>query len=552
MSAAPRVANPSQDIPPGAHEYGDGHVSFAIWAAWKKSINLIGDFNDWDFQKTPLAVSDEGLWWVELDLPAGEHAYQFVVDGETVVSDPYARELKWDGGGPQPHAIVRVGAQPYSWNDGNFGIRPLNQLVIYELHVGDFSPEGTFAGVTERLDYIRDLGVDAIELMPIQEFPGDRSWGYNPAYFFCPESSYGSNDELKQLVDAAHQRGIGVFLDVVFNHTDSSSPLNLLYPYDNNPYWSTDGNPWGFPDFNHWNDATKRLIRDIQDYWLQEFHIDGFRYDHVEGIGFDGESGASFITWSARQSKPYVYLIAEQLVDPVSVVLDTEMDASWNPAYHHVLMAQLREGDFQGTSYGDMESLMKVSNFSNEGYSDNAQSINYAETHDQERLCFEVQSNNLDHSTALRKSKLGAAALYTAAGVPMLYHGQEFGMDTPKTTDVNKLQWERLDDPAAQDVLRAYQSLANLRHNEPALQGNNIEPVLVDNERKILVYKRWNDGGNQVVVALNFAPDHQYAEIEFPRAGRWHEWMFDYDEDFDVARRQIEIPGSGAKVWVTI
>ncbi len=109
--------------------------------------------------------------------------------------------------------------------------------------MGDFSPEGTFAGVIERLDHLAHLGVDAIELMPIQEFPGDRSWGYNPAYFFAVEGAYGGAEDLKRLVDAAHQRGIGVILDMVFNHTASDSPLNLLYQYDQNPYFSSDGNP---------------------------------------------------------------------------------------------------------------------------------------------------------------------------------------------------------------------------------------------------------------------------------------------------------------------
>jgi 1,4-alpha-glucan branching enzyme len=339
---------------------------------------------------------------------------------------------------------------------------------------------------------------------------------------------------------------------MVFNHTADDSPLNLLYRYDQNPYFSSDGNPWGFPDLNHWNDATKRLIKDIQDYWLIEFHIDGFRYDHVEGIRYDAESGAAFMTWAARQTKPHAYLIAEQLMDPVSVVRDTEMDASWHPAFHDVLAAQLREGEYHGRHYGDMQALLSVMSFRGQGYSDNAQAINYLECHDQDRICFDIQSNGLDHGTALRKARLGAVALFTAAGVPMLFHGQEFGMDTPKTTDTNKLQWERLDDPAARELMHSLGSLAQLRHDTPALQGNTFEPLLIDWERKILVFKRWNDGGSQVVVALNFAPSQQFAEkIEFPRAGRWHEWMFNYEEDFGAtARRQIEMPGSGAKIWV--
>lgn len=549
--ATPPVGNPPHAMPSGCFEQGDGKVSFALWAPWKKSVTLVGDFNGWDRNATPMTVSDEGMWWVELELQPGEYGYQYVIDGETYISDPYAHKLRW-AEGPQPQAVVTIGATSYEWHDSNFGIAPLNKLVLYEIHVGDFSPEGTFAGVTARLDYLQDLGINAIELMPVQEFPGDHSWGYNPAFFFAPESAYGSVDDLKALVDGAHQRNIGVILDMVFNHTSGDNPINFLYPYDENPYFSDQGNPWGFPDLDHWNDATKRYIQDIQGYWLNDFHIDGFRYDHVEGIGYDSVSGASFMTWAARQTKPYVYLIAEQLQDPLSVVRDTNMDASWHLAFQRMLNAQLREGDYHGNSYGDMEGTMGVIDFRTQGYGDNAQAINYLESHDEERVCREVQSNNLDYGVALRKSKLGAVALFTAAGVPMLYHGQEFGMDTAKTIDVNKLQWDKLADGGVEDLRNTYKSLITLRYNEEALQGNTIEPLLVDNDRKLLIYKRWTDQGSQVVVALNFAPEQQFAEIDFPRAGRWHEWLFDYDEDFGDAHQQIEIPGSGAKVWVAI
>lgn len=549
---APEKANPPQDIQLGAHDLGDGKVSFALWAPWKKAVHVAGDFNDWKPEKLALAVSEEGVWWAIIELEPGEYAYQYVLDAEHYIADPYARKLKW-GDSAQPHTIVTVGEQPYQWNDSDFQAPPFNELVIYELHVGDFSPEGTFKGVTAKLDYLQDLGINAIELMPIQEFPGDVSWGYNPAFFFTPESSYGSINDLKELIDQAHQRQIAVILDMVFNHTAGDNPITLLYAYDNNPYFSDQGNPWGFPDLDHWNEATKRYIYDIQRYWLEEFHIDGFRYDHVEGIGYDFINGASFMAWSARQIKPHVYLIAEQLQDPISVVHDTDMNASWHQAFERKLMAQLREGDFHGNSYGDMQGLHAVINFRSQGYSDNAQAVNYIESHDEERVCYEVQTNNLDYATALRKSKLGAVALFTACGVPMLYHGQEFGEDTPKTIDVNKLQWEKLDDPAVQDLRNTYQSLIMLRRSQEALRQNGFEALLVDDERKLIVFKRWTEGGSQVVVALNFEPTQQFAEIDFPRAGRWHEWMFDYDEDFgDQPHRTIEIPGSGAKVWVAI
>lgn len=547
----------TEPVTAGAVDHGYERVTFGLFAPHKKDVRLIGDFNNWDPNAAVMTLNADGLWVTELNLPPAEYGYQFLIDHgsdkEVTIADPYSRRLRYVEGTAEPHSVIVVGQTPFVWHDDGFGTKPLNELVIYELHVGDFSPEGTFKGVTAKLDYIRDLGVSAIELMPVQEFPGDRSWGYNPAYFFAPESSYGSADDLKELIDQAHQRGIAIILDMVFNHTDASNPLTRLYPYQESPYFGQDGNPWGFPDFNHWSDATKRFIRDVQDYWLLEFHVDGFRYDHTEGIGWDAENGMNFIAWAARQTKPHVCLIAENLKDPAGVVKNTHVDASWHESFHGVLRAQLREGEFQGHQYGDMQAVLNEMIYSREGYGDNAQAINYLESHDQERIAFEVRTNpTLDIDQAVNaKSKLGALAMFTAQGVPMLYAGQEFGEQTRKTVDANKLHWERLNDGTWSDLKNFYASLAKLRAANPALTKNTIEPIVVDNERKVLVFKRWDDGGNQVVVGLNFSPVSQTLDVGFPRAGKWHEWTRDYDEELgENPVKSVELPPSGGKVWI--
>ncbi|HEY1014926.1 MAG TPA: alpha-amylase family glycosyl hydrolase, partial [Herpetosiphonaceae bacterium] len=470
---------------------------------------------------------------------------------ETIIGDPYARELRW-AGGDQPHAILRLGDDGYQWNDGGFGMKPLNELVIYELHVGDFSPEGTFKGVTERLPYLRDLGVNAIELMPIFEFPGDQSWGYNPAYFFAPESSYGSPDELRELIDQAHQHGIGVLLDVVFNHVHESSPINYLYPYDQNPFFSSDSNPWGFPDLNHWNEACKQLLADVQTYWLTEMHIDGFRYDYAPGIGFDGENGMSFLTWQAREVKPHAYLLVENTDDYTSMVHQTNADASWHIAFRYQMIANLRETEFNGAQYADLEATMRALDFRGAGYSDNAQAINFLESHDEQRVVWEATSNPAIHpDTARLKSKLGAICLMTAAGVPMLYHGQEFGMWTERTIEANKLQWELLEHDDGRDLHGFYRGMAQLRTTCAALVGNNIGPLAMDHERKLLAYHRWTDSGDcRVVVVVNFGIETEYMDVPFPAPGVWHEWVYDYDEHVGEGPASIQVPGSGGKIFV--
>jgi len=551
------LAQTAPSLRPGVVVHEDGAVSFGLYAPFKQTVHLIGDFNGWDLDAAPMTFQPDGLWTARVQLEPGLYGYQFLIDrglpGEVTIADPYSTRLRWVEGRDQPHSLVEVGAAPYVWGDQEFRIKPLNELLIYELHVGDFSPEGTFKGVTARLDYIRDLGVNAIELMPVQEFPGDRSWGYNPAYYFCPESTYGTVKDLKELVDQAHQRGIGILLDMVFNHTDASNPLTRLYAYQDNPYYGEDGNPWGFPDIDHWNDATKHLIHDIQAYWLDAFHVDGFRYDNAEGIGYDFMSGIQYIAWDARETKHHAYLIAENIPDPVPMVLYTDIDASWHESFQRVARAQLREGEFEGVHYGDMHALLAKMDFRVDGYTDNAQAVNYLESHDQQRLAYEIRTNpalDIDEAVAA-KSKLGALLLFTAAGVPMLYAGQELGTGSPRTIDQNRLDWDRLNAPIWEGLRRWYVSLAYLRAQNRALRLNNFEPLLVDPGRKLLAFKRWDDGGNQIVVALNFAPYQQFAELDFPRGGRWHEWTYDYDEDLGgSSRHTVELPPSGGKVWV--
>lgn len=553
LSSSKSTIHRSLPQPPalGAHELTPGQVTFALWAPWKKSVSLIGDFNDWDAAADPMKLDKDGIWSITRKLEPGEHAFQFLIEGKIAVASPYSLQVRDVPNQEQPHSIIHVGEKPFEWHDQDFKIKPFNQLVIYELHVGDFSPEGTFDGVVSKLDHIQNLGVNVIELMPIQEFPGDRSWGYNPAFFFAPEQAYGDTRAFRRLVDECHRRGIAVILDMVFNHTAPQSPLNLLYPYDKNPYMSTDGNPWGFPDLNHWNQATKRYIKDIQDYWLTECHVDGFRYDHVEGINWDGEHGMSFISWAARQTKPDVLLIAEILVqDPASVVQHTEVNASWHWQFSRALRCHLTESDRDGFRCGDMQKMMSLIVHAGSGYSDNSQPINYVESHDEERLAWDVLRNPaMNEDSALRKSQLAAIALFTAQGIPMIYSGQEFCAASPKTIDESKLPWENMTQPRGQLLYKHYATLAYLRQHCPAMQFNNIAPILVDDERRIIVFKRWIDQ-SVAVIALNFASNAQTVTFTFPTPGLWHEWLFNYDEMTSAEPFHAEIPGSYGKVWI--
>ncbi|MDD5091696.1 MAG: alpha-amylase family glycosyl hydrolase, partial [Candidatus Wallbacteria bacterium] len=367
-----------------------------------------------------------------------------------------------------------------------------------------------------------------------------------------PETAYGTPDDFKALVDACHRQSIAVILDVVFNHCCGDCPLAQMYPYNENPYFSTDHNPWGFPDFNHWSDCTKRCTKDVLEHWMREYHIDGFRFDYTIGIGYDGYNGVSYISWAARQFKNDVYLIAEHLPQDPHVVHSTNMDSLWHDTFHDQMKANLREGVYEHSNYwGDLDKTVKGLFFAADGFSDNAQVVNYTESHDEERVIFEALTNSsLNFDIAVQKSRLGAIALFTAAGVPMLYHGQEFGMDTRKTIDPNKLKWNKLTSSTGESLFWIYQRLSKLRKDHPALRFNNLEVMKKYSDKKVLVYKRWDLNGDIVVVALNFSNDTQYVDIPFPYNGKWFECIYDFTADVNGnSLSNHDIPPSSGKIF---
>ena len=184
----------------GAVDTGDGRIMFTLFAPRKGRVALVGNFNGWNADANLLTQVSDGLWSIEKHLDPGAHYYQYLIDG-TKICDPYAREVLWPPGGASnpepPQAVLRVGAAPYQWRSDGWQRPAFRDLIIYETHVADFTPEGTFAAMTGRLDYIRDLGVNAIEMMPVTEDTFDEEWGYQPTYFFAVNHDYGTADDLK-------------------------------------------------------------------------------------------------------------------------------------------------------------------------------------------------------------------------------------------------------------------------------------------------------------------------------------------------------------------
>ncbi len=510
----------------GATEHEDGTVTFALYAPGKQFVSLIGDFNDWDPNEHMMNRSPDGTWWLTLPLEPGRYRYQYKVNGQQRIADPYARKVHWrtpEGkkGFLAAHAktVLDIGADPFEWTAVDYERPSLEELVIYEFYIHDLCPGEGFAGVIERLDYIRDLGFNAIEPLPFHPWPGEESWGYNPAFLFAVEELYGTPDDLKRLIDEAHQRGMAVIIDMVLNHTDHNAPLYRLYgpDYDASPYFMDfDGFNWGMPKIDQQSEAVKRYTADVIRFWIEEYRIDGFRYDATRWTGWQGYNdwGASWYAYVARQADPDNIQIAEHLPTDPELFIQTEMDTGWHAHFRWRLREMIRDAQLDSREF---EMIMKPGRL---GFESAFQRIPYTESHDEERVVRELRNAGHDESNVFRRAETALALTLTAPGIPMIYAGQEFGEYTPLFVGWNPLNWDLLDRPENRRLHRSTRELTRLRTAHPALQGEHIEILVNDARRHVAAFER-RSGDDAVVVAVNFGHRPQTVQLDLPVMGYW-------------------------------
>lgn len=599
------------ESPPPDHLWGGAHynlmapdtVTIIFYAPWKPFVSLVGDFNRWDTRRHPMQRAVDGRFWITIPTP-GETRYGFYVaiddTSHVWVGDPYATEVHWQ---PAEHghpggawAYLRRPSN-FAWSDDDWQTPPLRDMVIYEFCVRDFVGEwrenepryGTFRNLRHKIEYLRHLGVNAVEIMPVMAFPGDSSWGYNPVFYFAPAAAYGDADDLRAFVDACHAAGIAVILDVAFNHAWGDHPWYRIYPpmYDARGGFVRDLNPffhhtpqnvnaWGGVDWEHFVPDTTRYFQDVVRHWLREFHLDGFRFDWVCGVdydssnpmqpGFDPFAGIAAIAWAARQEKPDCVLIGEHWQldgthpdkTAAKLVRETQVDAAWNGDFHHTLENVLN----QRWQWEKQDIKRAIGGFRNLGYARADQVINYTASHDEVRPEHEIHFYSARHlarprgwsmeSLELALAKLGLVALFAGAGVPMLWSGQEFGDNSPRTIDFQPLQWHKLDDARHRAHCDMVRRLIHARRTHPALRSNNISFDWMDFSRtKMLLFWRWEDAaegvrGDAAAIALNFGAEAQHIEISLPYTGPWRDVVG--NETWQVQRSPLSLtlPAYGA------
>jgi maltooligosyltrehalose trehalohydrolase len=433
----------------GAHYLGEGRCRFTVWAPFmdKVEVRIVSPRES----IVELERDEQGYHQAVIEEVEPGTLYLYRLGGEKERPDPASRFQPQGVHGPS-----QVVNPNFSWKDDSWFGLPLQDYIIYELHVGTFTPEGTFGAIIPRLPELKDLGITVIELMPVAQFPGSRNWGYDGVYPFAVQKSYGGPEELKRLVDSCHKLGMAVVLDVVYNHLGpEGNYLADFGPYFTDRYRGPWGNPINFD--GPYSDEVRRFFIENGLYWVREFHLDGLRIDAVHGIlDFSAhpflEEFAVTVHEEAERLNRRVYLIAESDLNDSRIVRSRELggfglDAQWNDDFHHALHTLLTNEDSgyyrdfgelqhlvrafrEGFVYSGDYSLYRKRRHGNSSRHFSAERfVVFSQNHDQ--VGNRAQSERLSVLVSFEALKLAAGVVLLSPFVPLLFMGEEYGESAP-------------------------------------------------------------------------------------------------------------------------
>lgn len=574
-------------------------VTMSLWAPGKSSVYVIGDFSNWEVSASNQMKRDGEHFWLEVTglTPGQEYGFQYLVGESLLMADPYAdRVLDPDDAGipagsypglkPYPAkalrdswyfnrvAVLQTNQTSYAWKINNFQKPPKEKLVIYELLIRDFmgSDARTYQRVADTLSYLKRLGVNAIELMPVTEFNGNDSWGYNPTFMFAPDKYYGPRQQFKALVDKCHELGIAVIMDLVMNHHDLPNPyvmmdfdFTAMAPTANNKWFNVKAtHPFSvFYDMNHESAYTRKYLDSVNYYWLHEYRIDGYRYDLSKGftqknnpdnVSAWGAYDASRIAILKRMANriwshtPDAYVILEHFADNVEEKELAEyrsgegkgmmLWANHNSSYNQNTMGYASNSDFSGIYYG------------NRGWSVPG-AVGYMESHDEERLMYKnVQFGNSTPDYTAKNVSIGLSRMeaanvlfLTVPGPKMIWQfgelGYDFSINTCADGSVNsscrisakQVKWTYKQEGLRKGLYTHIADLTRLRRTYPLFtqgtatfsDGGSLLKQIAIKGNPYNGSPSTPDQMNAVVVA-NFDVVKQVASVAFPHAGTWYDY----------------------------
>ena len=560
----------------GINYIDDQTATLIIWAPNKNNIFVVGDFNNWMPDNAYQMKKDGDYYWLNITnlVPKKEYIFQYLIDGNLQIADAYTDKVSdpddqyisstvypnlipYPSGKAVDRASVLQTAQtPYAWKTISYTVPTTAKLSVYELLIRDFTTEGTYKALQAKLDYLKRLGVNTIELMPFTEFEGNISWGYNVSFYFAPDKAYGTKNDLKALIDECHKQGFIVIQDMVLNHSFGSSAMVKMYwnstlkqPAANNPWFNqTSPNPvysWG-SDFNHQSQATKDFVDRVTSYWMTEYKVDGFRFDFSKGFtntpgdgsGYDAQRIAILERMAGK-----IWTVnpkAEVILEHFTANAEEQELAAYN---NGMLIWGNSNSNFCEASMGYNDS--GKSDFSWASYQKRGFSkpglVAYMESHDEERQLFKTITygnvsgayNTKDLTTALKRSQLSTAFFMSLAGPKMIWQFGELGYDytinqcgdgsasSNCRTDPKPIRWDYLDNPNRQKLFDVYSAMLRLRTQYDVFTSGK-ETLSVSGVTKMI---QLTLSDHNITLIGNFDVINKQLSVNFQHTGNWNEFF---------------------------
>ncbi len=593
-----------QDLPENVHDginYLNGtSVTLVLFAPNKDFTFVIGDFSNWELDEDYYMkmTPDSNRFWVTINelIPNKEYIFQYLIDGEIKIADPYADKIsdpqndKYISNETYPNliqyptgktteiaSVLQTEQTPFNWQVTDFTSPSKENLIIYELLVRDFTGNSDFKTIKDTLNYLKNLGVNAIEFMPVNEFEGNDSWGYNPSFYFAVDKAYGPKNDFKRLIDACHENGMAVIMDMVLNHSFGQSPMVRMYwdatnnrPSADNPWYNQQSNftnpdaQWG-NDFDHESAETQRLVDSINSYWLNEYQIDGFRFDFTKG--FSNTAHGSNDPWGSNYDADRI------------AILKRMSDKIWqvkNNAY--VIFEHLSENseETELANYGIMlwGNLNYNYNEATMGWNDNSDFswisykqrdwnepnvVGYMESHDEERLMYRNITygnssgsyNIKDTVTALQRMELAATFFFTIPGPKMIWQfgelGYDISIDYNGRTGRKPIKWSYFHDANRLRLYKVCSALINIKETQPAFRSSDFTLSLSDEMKKIHI----NDSSMDVTIIGNFGVEENSIDPSFQESGKWYDYFAGDSIDVDNPNGLIQLDAGEYKIYTT-
>ncbi|MEN8122144.1 MAG: alpha-amylase family glycosyl hydrolase [Bacteroidota bacterium] len=574
VRSTPVVEALPAEVHDGINYIDDNTVTLVLHAPYKNSIYAFGSFNDWQplvMKKTVSDVNDPELrYWITITglTASQEYFFQYLVDEELKIAEPYSDKISdpWndkyipdatypdliaypEGKTEGIASVFQTAQTAYSWNSTNFTPPSPEDLVVYETLIRDFTANANYQTMIDTIGYLKRLGINAIELMPINEFDGNNSWGYNPAFYFAVDKAYGTKNKFKEFVDICHANGIAVIIDMVLNHSYGQSPLVQLYfdanagdwgqPSAQNP-WYNETSPntsysWGY-DFDHESTYTKAFIDRVNSYWLTEYKVDGFRFDFTKGFTNTPGDGwaydASRIAILKRMYdkinaiNPNAYVILEHLAD------NSEETALAN---YGMLMWGNMNGKYSDAAIGNNDSDysdLSWGSYLNRGWTE-PNLVTYMESHDEQRLMYRAKvagKSNGEYdikevNTALKRMEMDACFFFPIPGPKMIWQFGELGYDIdinePGRVEPKPVLWDYYDVNDRYRLYQVYQALIALKKEHNVFRTTDYSMDVAGKTKSIHL----NDADMNVTIVGNFDVLDRRIDPNFQSTGTWYDYF---------------------------